>query len=81
MVARAPQGERMRQVGVLMAGLQSAGVDAFKRGLAGLGWTEDRNIRFEARYSTAANEMAADATVWYAWLPTPPSSPARPTCG
>jgi putative tryptophan/tyrosine transport system substrate-binding protein len=55
--ARAQQGERMRRIGVLMAA--SAGdpeyqsrVNAFQQGLAQLGWSEGRNVRFEIRWAT-----------------------------
>jgi len=55
-VARAQQGEPMRRIGVLAGAGYEARIDAFKRGLAGLGWAEDRNIRFVERYATDSNE-------------------------
>jgi putative tryptophan/tyrosine transport system substrate-binding protein len=57
----------LRRVGILMAVRMDIGspfhawVDAFKRGLARFGWAEDRNIRFEERYSTDINEIAVHA--------------------
>jgi putative tryptophan/tyrosine transport system substrate-binding protein len=40
----------MRRVGILTSGVVALGtVEAFQKGLAGLGWTEGRNIRFEER--------------------------------
>jgi len=47
-VARAQQAERVRRVGIL-AGPPTR--DAFKQGLAKLGWTEGRNLRFEERWA------------------------------
>ena len=56
LAARAQQrADRVRRVGILAPAGYEALVDAFKRGLAGLGWAEDRNIRFVERY-TDSNE-------------------------
>jgi putative ABC transport system substrate-binding protein len=75
LVARAQQGERMRRVGVLMN--QSADdpqgqvrLDAFRRRLAELSWTEGRNVRIDIRwgsgdvdqYSRHAAELVALAS-------------------
>jgi putative tryptophan/tyrosine transport system substrate-binding protein len=53
--ARAQQPDRMRRIGSLSAGEKSGpGADrhnAFKRGLAELGWIEGRNLVFEERWS------------------------------
>jgi putative ABC transport system substrate-binding protein len=54
--ARAQQGERMRQIGILMGWSendpeQRLKVDAVIRGLARLGWVEGRNIRFDVRWT------------------------------
>jgi len=55
LAGRAQQGERMRQIGMLMAHSESdpefeAYVAAFREGLQKLGWTEGRNIRIESRW-------------------------------
>src|SRR5262249_61580170 len=55
LAARAQRGERMRQIGMLMAHSESdpefeAYVAAFREGLQKLGWTEGRNIRIESRW-------------------------------
>ena len=51
LATQAQQGARVRRVGILIA--NNADVlgwtEAFKKGLAGLGWTEGRNVRFEER--------------------------------
>jgi putative tryptophan/tyrosine transport system substrate-binding protein len=66
-VAEAQQAEGVRRVGILMAVRMDIGspfhawVNAFKQGLARFGWAEDRNIRFEERYSTNINEIAVHA--------------------
>jgi putative tryptophan/tyrosine transport system substrate-binding protein len=47
--ARAQKAQTMRRVGILAGAdpIQGLGTAAFKQALAGLGWTEGRNIRFE----------------------------------
>jgi putative ABC transport system substrate-binding protein len=55
LAARAQQGERMRRVGVLMwldendSGAKSD-LSAFTKALAGLGWTNGRNVRMDLRW-------------------------------
>src|SRR6516225_4672737 len=54
LVARAQQGDRLRRIGVLQAGDKNdpAGktfVSAFTQALAGLGWTDGRNVRIDLR--------------------------------
>jgi putative ABC transport system substrate-binding protein len=54
LAARAQQGERMRRIGVLMAfdendPEQKRRLLAFTQALAGLGWTDGRNVRMEPR--------------------------------
>jgi putative ABC transport system substrate-binding protein len=54
--ARAQQSERMPRIGVLMPYAEndpesSPRVAALRQGLAQLGWTEDRNVRLEYRWS------------------------------
>jgi putative ABC transport system substrate-binding protein len=55
LAARAQQGNRVRRIGVLMAGdennpLPKTMVTAFIQALAGLGWTDGRNVRIELRW-------------------------------
>jgi putative ABC transport system substrate-binding protein len=54
-VARAQQPERMRRIGVLMAGdesdpLRKNWISVFTQALARLGWTDGRNLRMELRW-------------------------------
>jgi putative ABC transport system substrate-binding protein len=54
LVARAQQGDRVRRIGVLIGGDENdpAGktvFSAFTRALAGLGWTDGRNVRIDVR--------------------------------
>ena len=48
LAARAQQGNRMRRIGVLPSGDEN--VSAFIQALAGLGWTEGRNVRMDLRW-------------------------------
>jgi len=55
MVARAQQGDRVRRIGVLMPydenePLAKTQVSAFVQALAGLGWTDGRNMRMDLRW-------------------------------
>ena len=56
LAARAQQPERMRRIGVLLAAYSQADpagqarIDAFRKGLQGLGWIDDRNIRYDYRW-------------------------------
>ena len=66
--ARAQQRDRLRRVGILLAASPTdtgspsyARVDAFKRGLAGLGWAEGRNVRFEERWADNDADLPARA--------------------
>jgi putative ABC transport system substrate-binding protein len=52
LAARAQQGERMRRIGMLMPldendPIQKTAFSAFTQALAGLGWTEGRNVRID----------------------------------
>ena len=54
-VARAQQGERVRRVGVLVPYDESdpvlmSNLSAFTQALAGLGWTDGRNVRIDYRW-------------------------------
>src|SRR5262245_59594288 len=55
LAASAQQGERTRQVGVLIGVADDAQgqarLAAFHKGMQELGWTEGRNIQFETRFS------------------------------
>ena len=53
--ARAQQGDRVRRIGVLMGPDKNDAVvkpliSAFIQGLAGLGWTDGRNVRIDLRW-------------------------------
>jgi putative ABC transport system substrate-binding protein len=55
LMARAQQGDRVRRIGVLMSGdendlLWKPYVSAFTQALAGLGWTDGRNVRIDLRW-------------------------------
>ena len=62
LAARAQQADRMRRIGVLIAGLtenDSEGqlrMAAFRRGLQNLGWVEGRNVHIEERWPGGNNE-------------------------
>jgi putative ABC transport system substrate-binding protein len=54
-VTRAPQGDRVRRIGVLMQGdendlVYKPRVSAFTQALADLGWTDGRNARMDLRW-------------------------------
>ena len=55
LAAGAQQRERVRRIGVLMAGdendpMRKTRLSAFTQALAGLGWTDGRNMRLELRW-------------------------------
>src|SRR5215510_1116841 len=55
LAARAQQGERVRRIGVLMAGdedipSRSFAILRFTQALADLGWTDGRNLRMDLRW-------------------------------
>jgi putative ABC transport system substrate-binding protein len=55
MVARAQQGDRVRRIGVLMGGdendpAQKRRLAVFTQALAGLDWTDGRNVRMDIRW-------------------------------
>ena len=56
LAARAQQSDRMRRLGILMAGAESdpqyqADVAVFREGLQKLGWVDGQNIRIEVRWA------------------------------
>jgi putative ABC transport system substrate-binding protein len=55
LATRAQQGNRVRRIGVLLPGVETdplrrTGVAAFTQALAGLGWTDGRNMRTDLRW-------------------------------
>jgi putative ABC transport system substrate-binding protein len=55
LAGRAQQGDRVRRIGVLMQGdendpVTKARISAFTQALAGLGWTDSRNVRIDLRW-------------------------------
>ena len=55
LAAHAQQAQRMRRIGVLMGGDENDPVwkprlSAFTQALAGLGWTDGRNVRIDLRW-------------------------------
>ena len=65
LAARAQQGDRMRRIGVLMGGDENdpemkLRYSAFAQALAGLGWTDGRNVRMDLRwYGADINRIRA----------------------
>jgi putative ABC transport system substrate-binding protein len=65
LAARAQQGDRVRRIGVLMSHEEDdpgakARISAFTQALAGLGWTDGRNVRIDLRwYGDDINRMRA----------------------
>ena len=65
LASRAQQGDRVRRIGVLMPVDQNdpvgkPAIAAFTQALAGLGWTEGRNVRIDLRwYGDDANRIPA----------------------
>jgi putative ABC transport system substrate-binding protein len=58
LAARGQQGDRMRRIGVLVPGDESDpqakyAAAAFTQSLAGLGWTDGRNVRLDVRWGRA----------------------------
>jgi putative ABC transport system substrate-binding protein len=64
LAAQAQQPERMRRIGVLGGADIQHRMTAFRQGLAQLGWTDGRNVRFDTRFSrgdaTLAHKYAAE---------------------
>ena len=56
-MARAQQGDRVRRIGVLMAGdendpIRKREVAVFTQALADLGWSDGRNVRMDLRWAS-----------------------------
>src|SRR5262249_13553661 len=71
LAARAQQGERIRQVGVLIGVADDAQgqarLAAFHKGMQELGWTEGRNIQFETRFSAGDGGRARAYSAELVW--------------
>jgi putative ABC transport system substrate-binding protein len=61
LAARAQQADRVRRVGILVPAVILARTDAFKKGMAALGWVEGRNIRFEERVASGPEQLPIHA--------------------
>jgi putative ABC transport system substrate-binding protein len=67
LAARAQQGNRVRRIGVLIPGdendpVMKPRISAFTQALAGLGWTDSRNVRIDLRWAgTDINRIRASA--------------------
>src|SRR6516164_10336772 len=63
--ARAQHGDRVRRIGVLMGYAENdpvakTSVSAFTQALAGLGWTDGRNVRMDLRWASGdSNRITA----------------------
>ena len=83
LAARAQQGDRVRRIGVLMPWdendpVAKSSVSAFTQALAGIGWTEGRNVRIDVRwYSGDTNRIRGLAQELVGLQPTS-SWQARP---
>jgi putative ABC transport system substrate-binding protein len=62
-IAALAQKAESARVGILAptSSVGESAVDAFKRGLAGLGWTEGRNIRFEEPRPNSGEQLSVNA--------------------
>ena len=59
-LARAQQGDRVRRIGVLMPGdendpVRKSFASGFSQALAGVGWTDGRNVRMDLRWGGGDN--------------------------
>ena len=76
LAARAQQGNRVRRIGVLTPldendPLEKTFLSAFTQALAGLGWTEGRNVRMDLRrFSGDINRIQRSRRSWSAYSPT-----------
>ena len=71
LAARAQQGNRVRRIGVLLAGdendpMYKPRVSAFTQALADLGWTDGRNVRMDLRWAGADNDRIRSRIGLYA---------------
>ena len=76
LAARAQQGDRVRRIGVLMAGNESDPVNkgrlpAFTQALADLGWADGRNVRIDLRLAVVTSiGCERSRKSWSAYNPT-----------
>jgi putative ABC transport system substrate-binding protein len=72
LAARAQQGDRVRRIGVLIAGdendlEQKRRLSALTKAVADLGWTDGRNVRMDVRWAgDDINRIRALAASWSA---------------
>ena len=64
LAAHAQQGNRVRRIGVLWPGDENdpgskRQLSAFTQALAGLGWTDGRNVRMDLRWGRDTNQIRA----------------------
>jgi putative ABC transport system substrate-binding protein len=62
LAVRAQQGDRVRRIGVLMGNYENdpdakTRLSAFTQALAGLGWTDGRNVRIDLRWGAGDNNQ------------------------
>ena len=74
LAARAQQDTRVRRIGVLMSldendPLENTYLSAFMQALAGLGWTEGRNVRMDLRWGRGDTNRRLPRS-WSACNPT-----------
>jgi putative ABC transport system substrate-binding protein len=67
--AHAQQGNRMRRIGVLVAGDENdpwykPRVSGFTQALADLGWTDGRNLRMDLRWFGDDTPLSGDFDQW-----------------
>ena len=76
LAARAQQGDRVRRIGVLLAGDENGpyakvAVPALTQALADLGWTVGRNLRMDLRWAgNDINRIRRSRRNWSARNPT-----------
>ena len=76
LAAHAQQGDRVRRIGVLIGGgendpEQKRRLSAFTQALAGLGWTDGRNVRMDLRwYGDDTNRYERSRGSWSVCNPT-----------
>ena len=70
--ARAQQGDRVRRIGVLVAETSNPNVPRLSEALAGLGWTDGRNLRMHRWAGGDTNRIRA--LVLSCWKKHPPKA-------